>query len=150
MSDSKPGLPRRPASSPQDALDALLANPAGDPIRRALWLDGLDRQLRPHLPPSLAAHARLANFERGRLVFIVDAPVWRAKVRLAAPQLLDAARSIGLDAVELVVKTTLGPVATNEPPARKPIPMSAAAQQALQSALASLKTTDADGPDDAR
>ena len=94
--------PRRP-TAPQAALEALLAEPAGDPIRRALWLDGLDRQLRPLLPPTLAPHARLANFERGRLVFVVDAPVWRAKLRLATLELLDAARSLGLEATELVV-----------------------------------------------
>ena len=147
MSDSR-SPPRRP-SSPLAALDALLAEPAGDPIRRALWLDGLDRRLRPHLPSSLAAHARLANFENRRLVFVVDAPVWRAKLRLAAPELLDVARSIGLDAVELVVKTTIAPVAATAPPSRKPIPMSAAAQQAFQAALASLKDSDPPGSDDA-
>lgn len=147
MSDSR-SPPRRP-SSPLAALDALLAEPAGDPIRRALWLDGLDRRLRPHLPPSIAAHARLANFESRRLVFMVDAPVWRAKLRLAAPELLDVARSIGLDAVELVVKTTITPVAASVPLVRKPLPMSAAARQAFQAALASLKDPDPPGPDDA-
>src|SRR5690606_40087586 len=113
MSEFKPS-PRRP-SSPVAALDALLAEPAGDPIRRAMWLDELDRRLRPLLPSPLAAHARLANYERGRLVFVVDAPVWRAKLRLLAPELLDAARSIGVAAVELVVKTRLG--SASPPPA---------------------------------
>lgn len=111
----------------------------GNPIRRALWLDGLDRRLRPLLPPALAAHARLTNYEHGRLVLLVDAPVWRAKLRLAAPELLDAARSIGLAATELVVKTRLGPAASPPSALRKPIPMSAATQQALQAALASLQ-----------
>lgn len=138
MSDyqSKPP-PRRP-SSPQPALDALLAEPAGDPIRRAIWLDGLDRRLRPCLPASLAAHAQLANFENGRLVFVVDAPVWRAKLRLAAPELLDAARSIGLVAAELVVKIAIPP-SHPVPAPRPPIPLSPATQSALQAALASLK-----------
>ncbi|MFX4347626.1 DUF721 domain-containing protein, partial [Acinetobacter baumannii] len=75
------------------ALDALLKEPAGDVVRRALWLDELDRRLRPCLPEPLAAHARLANVDRNRLVFVVDAPVWRARLRLAAPEILDAARS---------------------------------------------------------
>jgi hypothetical protein len=148
---SKPPAPRR-SSGPQAALDALLAEPSGDPIRRALWLDGLDRQLRPLLPPTLAPHARLANFERGRLVFVVDAPVWRAKLRLAAPELLDAARSVGLEATELVVKTTLSPPAgsVSPPRANPPIrPMSKAASDALQAALASLREPDPTGPDDA-
>lgn len=148
MSDSKSKPPKRPPSTPRDALEALLAEPAGNPIRRALWLDGLDRRLRPLLPPSLAAHARLANFDNGKLVFVVDAPVWRAKLRLAAPELLDAARSVGLDAAELIVKTT-APVAAPVRPVRKALPMSAAAQKALADALASLKEPDPSDSDDA-
>ncbi|MFP7724105.1 DUF721 domain-containing protein [Lysobacter sp. D1-1-M9] len=144
MSDYRSKPPPRRPSSPQPALDALLAEPAGDPIRRALWLDGLDRRLRPHLPYSLAAHARLANFENGRLVFVVDAPVWRAKLRLAAPELLDAARSVGIAAAELVVKTAV-PVAHPMQAPRPVIPLSATTQQALQAALASLKEP---GPSD--
>lgn len=148
MSDSRSRLPPRRPSSPQAALDALLAEPAGDPIRRALWLDGLDRQFRPCLPSSLAAHSRLANFEKGRLVFVVDAPVWRAKLRLAAPELLEMARSIGLDAVELVVKTLLAPAPEPVQARGGSRPISAVAQEALQAALASLKDPDPRGPDD--
>lgn len=146
MSDFK-SRPTRPPSSPLPALDALLAEPAGDPIRRALWLDGLDRRLRPLLPDPLAAHARLANFENGRLVFLVDAPVWRARLRLATPELLDAARSLGLAAAEVVVKTA--------PPVSRPmqaippaIPLSAAAQLAFKTALAAPETPDPSDPGD--
>lgn len=149
MSDSRSRLPPRSPSSPRAALDALLAEPAGDPIRRAMWLDDLDLRLRPCLPASLAAHARLANFEHGRLVYLVDAPVWRAKLRLLAPELLNAARSIGLAAAEFVIKTNLAPVAPPMQPNRKTVPMSASAQQALQAALASLKTPGSRDPDDA-
>jgi len=147
MPDFKSGLPPRRPSSPRAALEALLAEPAGDPIRRALWLDELDLRLRPYLPPQLAAHARLANFEHGRLVFLVDAPVWRAKLRLLAPELLDVARSLGLAAAEFVIKTSLAPVTPPLQPHRKAVPMSAPAQRALQAALASLKS-DPRGPDD--
>lgn len=138
MSDYQSKPPSRRPSSPQPALEALLAEPAGDPIRRAMWLDGLDRRLRPCLPHPLSAHARLANFENGRLVFVVDAPVWRAKVRLVAPELLDAARSVGLVAAEVVVKIAIPP-SHPAPAERPPIPMSPATQRALQAALASLK-----------
>lgn len=144
MSDSKPRNPKRGPSTPLAALDALLAEPAGGPIRRALWLEQLDLRLRPHLPPSLAAHARLANYERGRLVFVVDAPVWRAKLRLAAPELLDAARSVGLDAAELIVKTTT-PTTASPQSDRKAKPISATALLALQAALASLEDPDSAG-----
>ena len=143
MSDSRSNPPRRP-STPTAALDALLAEPAGDPIRRAMWLDELDRRLRPLLPPPLAAHARLANYERGRLVFVVDAPVWRAKLRLLAPVLLDGARSIGLAPSEFVVKTTLVPPDRPQPLPRNRVTISPAAHQALQAALASLKPAKAD------
>ena len=119
-------------------MEALLADVAFDPLRRALWLDALDQRLRPSLPPALAPHARVANVDGGRLVYVVDAPVWRAKLRLVAQDLLDAARSLGLDATELVVKTTTHPFQPPERPEPKATPMSAAAKEALQSALASL------------
>ena len=90
-------------------------------------------------PPSLAAHARLANLDGGRLVYVVDAPVWRAKLRLVAPALLDAARSLGLGVAELVVKTTTDPIHPSKRTEPKATPMSAAAKEALQFALASLK-----------
>lgn len=147
MSDSKPRSPKGHPSTPKAALDALLSEPAGGPVRRALWLDELDQRFRPLLPPSLAAHARLANYERGRLVFVVDAPVWRAKLRLAAPELLDAARSIGLDAAELIVKTTT-PATASPQSDRQAKPISATALQALQAALASLKEPDPSGSKD--
>jgi hypothetical protein len=127
-------------------MEALLADAAFDPLRRALWLDALDQRLRPSLPPSLAAHARLANLDGGRLVYVVDAPVWRAKLRLVAPALLDAARSLGLGVAELVVKATTDPIHPSKRPDPKATPMSAAAKEALQFALASLKDPDEAGP----
>ena len=157
MSDSKSSGPKpsnnkstRATSNtgPQAPLEALLSDAAFDPLRRALWLDALDQRLRPSLPPSLAAHARLANLDGGRLVYVVDAPVWRAKLRLVSPELLDAARSLGLGVTELVVKTTTHP---NHPETRADLkvkPMSAAAKEALQAALASLKDPGTTGSKD--
>lgn len=147
MSDSKSSPSRpKPVAFPQAPLDALLADAGFAPLRRALWLDALDLRLRPCLPPALAAHARLANLDGDRLVFVVDGPVWRAKLRLAAPEVLDAARSLGLGVTQLVVKTTSEPAPqTGAPQAR---PMSAAARSALQAALDSLRepsASDGDG-----
>src|SRR3546814_1965847 len=83
---------------PRAALVALLGDAAsGNPIRRAMWLDELDRRLSPLLPPSLPAHARLANVDGDSLVYLVDSPVWLASLRLASNALLDAARPPGLD-----------------------------------------------------
>ena len=128
---------------PRDALEALFAGASADPLRRALWLEALEQRLRPHLPPALAPHARLANVDGGKLVFLVDSPVWRARVRLASAELLDAARSIGLQCGEVVVRSTTGSPGTNPPAPRPPRPMSPAAKAALDAALASL----ADGPE---
>jgi hypothetical protein len=141
-SQPPPSPPGRPAS-PQAAIDALLDGEAGDPgkqlLRRALWLEALDRQIRPCLPATLAAHARLANINSGKLVYLVDGPVWHARLRLAATEVLNAARSFGLDVTELVVKTTTTPspqrpqdVATTTHPMK---PLSAAAQEAIRVAL---------------
>lgn len=104
-------------------------------------LTALDHRLRPLLPPPLGAHARLANVHEGRLVFLVDSAVWHARLRLASPQLLDAARSIGLEVQSVVVRTARGPLSARvpEPPAA---PASAAARKALAEAVALLRTDD--------
>jgi hypothetical protein len=128
------------------ALDALLTGTAADPIRRALWLDVLDQRLRPHLPPSLAAHVRLANVKGSQLVFLVDSPVWRARLRLATPELLVVARSVGLDATEIVIKAMTRPPQTPAANPRQPLPMSAAAREALEAALASLSVPSSPRP----
>ncbi len=117
-----------------------MTDAAADPVRRALWLDSLEQLLRPRLPPALSPHCRLGNVVGKRLVFIVDSPIWHTRLRLAAPELVDAARSIGLDVTEVTVKTTTAPLhpATPAQAAVKVKPMSEAARQALQAALASL------------
>ena len=124
---------------PREALDALFVAGNADPLHRALWLDALERQLRPHLPPTLAAHARFANVDGGRLVFLVDSPVWKARLRLSSAELLDAARSIGLQCSEVVVKVATSPREPVPPAARRPVPLSAATREALEAALSSLK-----------
>ena len=127
-------------TGPRAALDALYAVSAGDPLRRALWLDAVDQLLRRCLPPSLAAHARLANVRGDKLIYLVDAPVWHAKLRLATPELLDAARSIGLDVAALSVKTTLQPLRPIPQAAPSAKPTSAASQSGLATALALLRS----------
>ena len=142
MSRSRSRPPSAPRTTgPQVAADALLDSDAAHPIRRALWLDALDLKLRLCLPPALAAHARLANVDRGRLVFLVDASAWHARLRLASTELLDTARSLGLEVNDLVVKVASGPQAMRpqEPAASSPrpvAPLSAAARDAFAAALA--------------
>ena len=145
-----PGSRSSSPSGPRGALQALLAEASGDTLRRAQWLDSVDQLLRPHLPPGLAAHARLANVRGDKLVFVVDAPVWHAKLRLATRELVDAARSVGLDVSGLSVKTTLQPLRPLPPAARTAKPMSAAGQSQLEAALALLRSDEADGPEQDR
>lgn len=135
----------KPPAGPRAALDALFAVSAGDPLRRALWLDAVDQLLRQCLSPSLAAHTRLANVRCDKLVYVVDSPVWHARLRLATPELLTAARSFGLDVAALSVKTTLQPLRPLPPAARSTPPMSAATRSGLATALALLRS---DAPDD--
>ncbi|MFA1720850.1 DciA family protein [Xanthomonas campestris] len=138
---SKPKSNARSTSVPQQAVEALLGEKAGDPLRRALWLDALDRQLRPLLPPHLATRCRLANVRGEQLVFLVDSPVWHAKVRLAETQLLDAARSIGLKVTAVTVKTASAPLhsPTQQHRDRPHTPVSEATRNGLRDALASLR-----------
>lgn len=121
-----------------------MGDKTGNPLRRALWLDALDRQLRPHLPPTLATRCRLANVNGEHLVFLVESPVWHAKVRLAEAQLIDAARSIGLKVTKVTVKTAAAapprsPAIDNR---NGPHAVSAATHKGLRDALACLKDVD--------
>ena len=137
----------------QTALDALLSGTARDPVRHALGLDALDRQLRPLLPPGLAAHVRLANVADGRLVFLVDSPVWHARLRLAADQLLDAARSVGLEVREVTIRQTSQPIERTAPPSRADARSSGpgpAAQEAFRAALEALAEPGPEGGNTAR
>lgn len=131
--------------TPTAALDAALEGASADPIRRAIWLDALDRRLVLLLPPALAPHARLANVDRNRLVFLVDSPIWHARLRLSAEVLLDAARSIGLDVSDIVVRTSTRPLRAPAADADRP-PIggapSARSREALQAVLASLRSPD--------
>lgn len=100
--------------------------------------------LRPYLPPGLAAHARLANVRKDRLVFVVDSPIWHAKLRLAAPMLIDAARSVGLEVNDLGVKTTAAPLRPLPPDAGSRTPKSTTAHPELVAALALLRSQPTD------
>ena len=154
MSDSSSKRSRSPNVPPaaersataRTALDALLSGTAGDPVRHALKLDALDRELRPLLPPQLAPHVRLANVAGDRLVFLVDSPVWHARLRLAADELLDAARSIGLEVRDIAIKASSQPLrdlaqaaAQGSPRSVRGTGRSPATEEALRAALAALR-----------
>lgn len=119
------------------ALSAALSSDPGHLIERAMQLHALDRQLRQSLPEPLASHVKLGNLRDDRLVFLVDAPVWNARLRLYADILLDAARAAGLRASSITVKVaTMQPV----PPDAAPLsPLSPSARETLRAAAAATQ-----------
>ena len=119
------------------ALSAALSSDPGHLIERAMQLHALDRQLRQSLPEPLASHVKLGNLRDDRLVFLVDAPVWSARLRLYADVLLDAARAAGLRASSITVKVaTMQPV----PPDAAPLsPLSPSARETLRAAAAATQ-----------
>lgn len=105
-------------------------------VERARWLDALDRLLRQSLPAPLDRHCRLANVREDRLVFLVETPVWKAKLRLHTDVLLDAAAAAGLQVRSLTVKVaTMPPVPPGEAPHT---PLSPAASDALRAAAGAI------------
>jgi hypothetical protein len=116
-----------------------MASSAADPLRHALKLDALEQQLRPCLPPALAEHCRLANITGDRLIFVVDSPVWNARLRLASTELIEVARSLGLGVNSVTARISLQPLFPSGS-ANTPIQQqSPTAREALRVALAMLE-----------
>lgn len=102
-----------------------------------MQLHAFDRQLRQSLPEPLASHVKLGNLRDGRLVFLVDAPVWNARLRLHADALLDAARAAGIPASGITVKVaTMQPVPRDAAPLS---PLSPSARETLRAAAAATQ-----------
>lgn len=119
------------------ALSAALSSDSVRLIERAMQLQALDRQLRQSLPEPLASHVRLGNLRNDKLVFLVDAPTWKARLRLHANALLDAAAAAGIHTDGITVKVaTMQPV---PPDAAPPAPLSAAARKTLRAAAAAIQ-----------
>lgn len=107
-------------------------------VERAQALGALDRRLRQSLPGNIANQCRLANVRDGRLVFLVNSPVWKARLRLHADLLFEAAAAAGLQARELIVK--VAPMLTVPPEQASHSPLTPAAAAALREAA--LQATD--------
>lgn len=134
-SDSSTRAPRPAHAAAQPALDAVLREPAGDILRRAMWLEAVDRQLRSVLPVSLASHVRLANLAQGRLTLCVDNAIWHSRARLHGDAILQAARSIGLEVASIQLRVANNPPLAAPPPAA---PASERSRAAVADALALL------------
>lgn len=120
----------------QEALRTAVSGDLGSVIERARMLDALDRRLRQSLPAALASHVRLGNVRDGRLVFLVSSPIWKAKLRLHADVLRDAAAAAGLTASGMTVKVaTMQPVPAGT---TSHTPLSATARDTLRAAAATI------------
>ena len=129
MSKSDSSSSRSPAGQTgmQPALDALLREPAGDTLRRAMWLEAVDRELRSKLPVALAPHIRVANVAQGRLSLRTDAAAWANRARLQSDDILQAARSIGLTVERVEIRIALRRVVPGPAPEKPASPASRAA-----------------------
>jgi hypothetical protein len=131
-------LPKQPPtqSTFRAPVLAATAGDLGSVIERARTLRELDKRLRQSLPEPLASHVRLGNVRDGRLVFLVDSPVWKAKLRLYADVIRDAASAAGLVTSGMTVKVaTMLPV---PPDAASLSPLTQAARDSLRAAAATV------------
>ena len=109
---------------------------AGDPLRRAMWLDAVGRQLQAAWPANLRGHLRLGNVAEGRLSVLAASPIGANRARLASEEILEAARSVGLEARSLRVRVAIPAPAPVHVPEKPP---SRAARAAVEEALALLR-----------
>ncbi|MBC7657892.1 MAG: DUF721 domain-containing protein [Frankiaceae bacterium] len=126
--------------SPPQALQAAASAGLGPLIQRARELARLDQLLRQNLPAAVAQQCRLANVDQDRLVFLVNAPVWKNKLRLMADVLLDAAAAAGFPARTLVVKVV--PSFDISPEMTIGKPLSEAVRESLRATAQSVKDPD--------
>jgi len=124
------------SSSPRPALEAAGEAGLDRLIARAKQLAALDEQLRRCLPDSLRPHCRLGNVGAGKLVYLVDAPVWGTRLRQHADVLLDAAVAAGLQVGALTVKVS--PPLPSRPDVEAPKPLSQATRDALRKTAESV------------
>lgn len=132
-----PTPPARPAPAaiPQ-ALDALDAQ-GRSLIRHALWLDALNAQWRPHLPPRLrGGQVRIGSVRGKRLQLLASHASWASRARLESAELLKIARThLGLEVQYLDVR--ISPPAPLPPPPRHtpPSPVARAALRDIRALL---------------
>ncbi|TNF57176.1 MAG: DUF721 domain-containing protein [Gammaproteobacteria bacterium] len=121
----------------------------GNPDIMGDLLRAVDRQhqllvaVQTQLAPSLAQHCRFADLEEGRLTLVTDSPVWAARLRFLAPELLAALRGSWGEILDCRVRVqpTSGPP---YPPtsSRAGVPLSPATRQLLLDAAEVQAGTD--------
>lgn len=133
-------VPGATPAPPPLALQAAAEAGLGPVIERARWLQRFDARLRQSLPAALAEHCHLANVDHDKLVFLVNAPVWKSKLRLHADVLLDAAAAAGHPARALVVKVV--PATPISPGDTAGKPLSQAVRESLRTTALSVGDPD--------
>ncbi len=73
----------------QHLLDKDSASIFSQVVMKAKRLEALSERLLPLLPKELQPHCRIAGLQTGRLLLIVDSPVWLTHLRFRVPELLD-------------------------------------------------------------
>jgi len=137
MSDRRsPVNPGTTPKGPVAALDVAADKTLLGVLQRAEALRALDRALQACLPQPLSQHAQLGNVRDGILIFIVDAPIWKAKLRLLQAELVDTAISAGFPAKGVSVKVS--PKLPEPTPERGPQPISARSRDALRQTAESV------------
>lgn len=126
----------RTQQAPVAALAAASEGGLGRIIERAGKLAALEERLRRCLPEPLQAHCRLGNAGAGKLVYLVESPVWGARLRQHANVLLDAAAAAGIQAGALTVKVV--PPPAPEPAAKTGKPLSQATRDVLRKTAESV------------
>ncbi|NVK21016.1 MAG: DUF721 domain-containing protein [Kangiellaceae bacterium] len=58
-------------------------------------LDSITQDVHQFLPPELAAHCRVVNYNRQTLILGADSPVWATRLRYLSSQLLTDLRQAG-------------------------------------------------------
>lgn len=108
---------------PLRPINQLLTNPEGlgDILARAQQLARLEPRIKEALPPTLAPHCALANVRGDTLVLSVRATVFAARIRLLTPQILEAARSLGLSLSQVRIRVGYVPTPPPPPPPRRPL-----------------------------
>ena len=94
-------------------------------LARARALKKLDAELHDLIPPPLNSHCRILSVRDNTLVLAADSPVWAARLRFQAPQLvkqLSNSQTVNWRTVRVRVRPPAGAPASH--PARKHVPVS--------------------------
>jgi len=87
----RPTVPRQPhqAIAIGKLLNISLSGRCGKLVNHARRLAALERALLSVLPPEWKRHCTVANVQEQTVVVSATSPVWAARVRLMAPQLME-------------------------------------------------------------